>query len=108
MKTKKTKKLTKQEQRVLACIPKGEQNAKKRSTIALQSGYSEKELYGVKRSLLEKGVPIGSSRHKPHGWFIPATKEEAKRGLLEYSSQAATMNKTVAIFKAAMKERFRE
>lgn len=98
--------LTKREQRVLALIPKGEQNAKKRSVIALQSGYSEKELYGVKRKMLMNGILICSSRHKPYGWFIPATEEEAKRGLLEYSSQAATMNKTVARFEAAIQEEF--
>lgn len=100
--------LTKQEQRVLACIPKGEQNAKKRKTIAFQSGCSEKELYGIRQSLLKKGVAIGSLRHKPYGWYRPANKEEAKRGLLEYSSQADTMNKNVARFKAAMREEFGE
>lgn len=101
-------KFTKQEQRVLACIPTGEKNAKKIRVIAFQSGCDVRELFEVKQSLLDKGVPIGSSRHKPHGWFIPANKEEAKRGLLEYTSQAATMNKTVARFKAAMQERFGE
>lgn len=100
--------LTKQEQRVLACIPKGEQNAKKRRTIAFQSGCNEKELYGIRQSLLKKGIVIGSLRHKPYGWYRPANKEEAKRGLLEYSSQADTMNKTVARFKAAMLEEFGE
>ena len=100
--------LTKQEQRVLACIPKGEQNAKKRKAIAFQSGCSEKELYGIRQSLLKKGVAIGSLRHKPYGWYRPANKEEAKRGLLEYSSQADTMNKNVARFKAAMREEFGE
>lgn len=99
-------KLTKREQRVLECIPKGEQNAKKRSVIALQSGYSEKELYGIKHEMLMKGILICSSRHKPYGLFIPATKEEAVRGLLEYASQAATMNKTVARFEAAIQEEF--
>lgn len=100
--------LTKQEQKVLACLPKGERNAKKARVIAFQSGCNVRELHGIKQSLLKKGVAIGSSRHKPYGWFIPATKEEAKRGLLEYASQAATMNNTVARFKAAMKERFGE
>lgn len=99
-------KLTKQEQQVLACLPKGEKNAKKVKTIVLQSGCDARELHGIKQSLLKKGVAIGSSRHKPYGWFIPANKEEAKRGLLEYSSQAATMNKTVARFKAAIQEEF--
>ncbi len=101
--------LTKQEQRVLACIPKGEQNAKKRRTIAFQSGCNEKELYGIKHEMLMKGILICSSRHKPYGGlFIPETKEEAERGLLEYSSQAATMNKTVARFEAAIQEEFGE
>ncbi|MBT9018087.1 hypothetical protein ACXO8U_01260 [Lactobacillus delbrueckii subsp. bulgaricus] len=101
-------KFTKQEEQVLACLPKGEKNAKKVKTIVLQSGCDERELHEIKQSLLKKGVAIGSSRHKPYGWFIPANKEEAKRGLLEYSSQAATMNKTVAAFKAAMREEFGE
>lgn len=104
----KTKNLTKQEQQVLACIPRGEKNAKKARVIAFQSGCNVRELYGSKQSLLMKGILICSSRHKPHGLFIPETKEEAKRGLLEYSSQADTMNKTVARFKAAMQERFGE
>lgn len=99
---------TKQEQQVLACLPKGEKNAKKVETIILQSGCNKRDLYATRESLLNKGVPIGSLRHPPYGWFIPATKEEAKRGLLEYSSQAATMNKNLAIFKAAMQERFGE
>lgn len=97
-------KFTKQEEQVLACLPKGEKNAKKVKTIVLQSGCNARELHGIKQSLLKKGVAIGSSRHKAYGWFIPANKEEAK--LLEYSSQAATMNKTVARFKAAIQEEF--
>lgn len=100
--------LTKQEQQVLACVPTGEKNAKKIRVIAFQSGCDARELHGIKQSLLKKGVAIGSSRHKPYGWFIPANKEEAKRGLLEYTNQADTMNKTVARFKAAMQERFGE
>ncbi len=99
---------TKQEQQVLACIPRGEKNAKKVKTIILQSGCNTRELYETRESLLNKGVPIGSLRHPPYGWFIPATVEEAKRGLLEYSSQAATMNKNLAIFKAAVKKEFGE
>ncbi|MGO2789662.1 MAG: hypothetical protein ACTIBA_00900, partial [Lactobacillus delbrueckii] len=99
-------KLTKQEQQVLACLPKGEKNAKKVKLIILQSGCNKRDLYETRESLLKKGVPIGSLRHPPYGWFIPANKEEAKRGLLEYSSQAATMNKTVARFKAAIQEEF--
>lgn len=102
------KEFTKQEQQVLACLPKGEKNAKKVKTIILQSGCNTRELYETRESLLNKGVPIGSLRHPPYGWFIPATKEEAERGLLEYSSQAATMNKNLAIFKAAVQERFGE
>ena len=101
-------KFTKQEQRVLACLPKGEKNAKKVKTIVLQSGCDARELHGIRQSLLKKGIVIGSLRHKPYGWYRPANKEEAKRGLLEYSSQADTMNKNVAIFEAAMLEEFGE
>ena len=99
---------TKQEQQVLACLPKGEKNAKKIKTIVLQSGCNTRELYDTRQSLLKKGVLIGSLRHKPYGWFLPATKEEAKQGLLEYSSQADTMNKSVALIKEAIQKEFGE
>lgn len=102
------KEFTKQEQQVLACIPRGEKNAKKVKTIILQSGCNKRELYETRESLLNKGVPIGSLRHPPYGWFIPATKEEAKRGLLEYSSQAGAMNKNLSRFKAAVRKEFGE
>lgn len=88
--------------------PKRRAERQKRRTIAFQSGCNEKELYEIRQSLLKKGVVIGSLRHKPYGWYRPANKEEAKRGLLEYSSQADTMNKNVARFKAAMREEFGE
>lgn len=99
-------KLTKQEEQVLACLPKGEKTPRKLKRLCFNPGCDARELHVIKQSLLKKGVAIGSSRHKPYGWFIPANKEEAKRGLLEYSSQAATMNKTVARFKAAIQEEF--
>lgn len=89
---------TSQEKRLIEVLHVGSDNPITGSEIEKLTGIDTREIKKMKRPLAGKGVPIGSNRHKPYGYFIIENNDEMNRYLASLSSQRQEMEKTMLAY----------
>lgn len=98
--------LTKEEQKVLSCIPTGHENAITAKDISRLTGMSDRDVRSVIQGLIFDGYAIGSSVSGNRGYFKIESKEDFNVAIKHLKPRAINIFRRIKALEKVAAEKY--